>query len=94
MTLAEKRKHLQISILRFLQDSQARFGQPEGVIYQWARSEGRPNLQRKHLAEALNYLRSKGLIEVVGDKLSPEIRGWQITGDGTDYIHEQQPDED
>lgn len=86
MTLAEKREQLRISLLRMLEANDTRFGQPEGVLYQMAKSEGRPNLQRDHVNQELRYLQGKGLVGLVGKAISPEVAAWQITAEGRDHL--------
>jgi hypothetical protein len=85
----EQREQLRLSLLRFLDANQTRFGLATAVLLQMARSEGRPDLQKGQLEAELEYLAEKGLAAEALKGISPENRNWRITANGRDYCAAQ-----
>lgn len=81
---AEDREQLRLSLLRFLNANQTRFGLSETLLHQMARAEGRSTLELGEVSTALDYLEGKQLIYSVKKDVSPEVRAWRITAAGVD----------
>ncbi len=82
----EQKEQLDLSLLRFLESNQTRFGLPTQVLLQMARSEGRPELGKTDVEAQLQYLSGKGLVEEALKGIHPENRNWRITSAGTDFV--------
>ncbi len=82
-----------MSLLRFLDANQTRFGLPTSLLLQMARNEGRPDLTRQEVESDLEYLAGKRLAEEALKGVSPENRNWRITAEGMDFVAMRGPRE-
>jgi len=83
---AEQKEQLSLSLLRFLESNQTRFGLPTQLLLQMARNEGRPDLVKGELEAQLQYLAGKSLVEEALKGVHPENRCWRITSEGVDFV--------
>lgn len=81
---ATQREQLRLSLLRFLEANNTRFGLSTELLLQMARAEGRPVLARPDVEAELQYLFDKGYATEAAKALSPENRNWRITANGRD----------
>lgn len=82
---AQQREQLRLSLLRFLDANNTRFGLSTELLWQMARGEGRGQLERQHVEGELQYLTDKGLATEVFKGVSPENRCWRATAAGRDH---------
>jgi hypothetical protein len=83
---AEQKEQLRLSLLRFLEANPARFGLDTSLLWQMARNEGRPALERAEVENQLTYLAGKKLVDEVSKGVSPENRAWRISSEGSDFV--------
>jgi hypothetical protein len=83
---SDDREQLRLSLLRFLEANNSRFGLPTDFLLQRARAEGRPMLLREQIETELDYLTDKTLVDEVLKSISPERRSWRITAAGRDHF--------
>lgn len=83
---AEQKEQLSLSLLRFLETNQTRFGLPSRFLWQMAKAEGRMELTAAETEAQLQYLAGKGLVEEALKGIHPENRSWRITSDGIDFV--------
>jgi len=87
MTLSpEQREQLRLSLLRFLDANQTRYGLAVSLLLQMARNEGRPGLERDQVIGELLYLEDKHLIVETLKGVSPENPAFRITAEGRDFV--------
>lgn len=79
------REQLRLSLLRFLEANNSRFGLPSEFLLQRARAEGRSLLTLDQVEAELDYLAQKGLVDEVLKSISPERRAWRISAAGRDH---------
>ena len=83
---SEEREQLRLSVLRFLEANNTRFGLTVPLLLQMGRNEGRPWLEVDHLNAELLYLEDKRLVSEVLKGISRENRAFRITADGRDML--------
>lgn len=86
------REQLRLSLLRFLEANNSRFGLPTDFLLQRARAEGRSLLLLDQVETELTYLADKGLVDEVLKSISPERRAFRITAIGRDYYAQITPE--
>ena len=81
----EAREQLRLSLIRFLDANNTRFGIGTALLLQHARAEGRPDLKKTDVDAELRYLEDKGYAEEALKGISPENPAWRITAAGRDF---------
>jgi hypothetical protein len=81
----EQREQLRLSLLRFLDANNTRFGLATKLLAQMCRSEGLPLLEPQHVETELRYLEEKSFVQEALKGMSPENRCWRITAAGRDF---------
>lgn len=82
----DQREQLDLSLLRFLENNQTRYGLPTQFLLQMARNEGRTELTKAEVEAQLQYLSGKRLVEEALKGIHPENRNWRITSEGIDFV--------
>lgn len=66
-----------------------RFGTPEATLLRGLHKSGFEEADAKDLERDLRYLESKGWIRTVERELRPDLRKWQTTAPGDEYLMKQ-----
>lgn len=90
---SQQREQLRLSLLRFLNDLNGRFGLTTEFLLQLARAEGRPGLILQQVEVEMEYLVEKNQAQELPKLLSPENRNWKITASGRDFFAQHNDDE-
>jgi len=85
----EQRELFRLALLGVLRLNPTRFGLSLCGAAHWMGLFGFPSPDSHEMAQALDYLERKGLIEQVLKTLSPENRAWRITIDGLAYLDQR-----
>jgi len=87
--IAEKRELFRLALLDVLRLNPTRFGLSVPAAAHLMALFGFPSPNHQDVADGLDYLERKGLVEQAIKILSPENRAWRITTEGIAYLDER-----
>jgi DNA-binding HxlR family transcriptional regulator len=83
---AQQQELLDFAILRVLDQQRTRFGETPTAIGFHLVQFGFPNPDKELLADRLDYLTRKGLVEEVMKAVNKANRAWRITEAGINHV--------
>ena len=86
---AAQQELFDLALLRVLDANRTRFGLGLAAVGHLTIEFGFPNPAADLLADRIDYLASKGLVEEVLKHINKANRAWRITAAGLDYVDQK-----
>lgn len=81
----EQREQVRLSLLRYGLSGRLTVG----LAHQYLKSEGHPVKDQEEVKAEIWYLEEKGLMAMVPQAVSPEVKHYRTSAAGRDYLAEQ-----